>query len=116
MPRAIHRGKFISNQRPRYRNGGIAFELELVKRVKKVNGDGSAQLSHIDSFGYLPVWVYKPITKKGTLFTLVPASVDPVVMMQLQMSVEERSKMSQFLEDTHVNLEGHREVEPYWMH
>ena len=27
-------GNFISNQRPRYRDGGIAFELELVKRVK----------------------------------------------------------------------------------
>ncbi|MEN8158270.1 MAG: CapA family protein, partial [Bacteroidota bacterium] len=153
---AYSMGNLISNQRTRYRDGGIAFELELVKRVsgdrglRPVTGDSSyssdrgdrgdssdrgvtgfavtgtsagdmsdrgdreVETVEISSFGYLPLWVYKPVTKKGTLFTLVPASADSASVPGLRMSDEERRKMSQFLEDTRNNLEGHWEVEPYW--
>ncbi len=99
-------GNLISNQRNRYRNGGIAFELELVKGPEGVN---------ISSHAYLPVWVYKPITKKGTMFTLVPASVDPASVPDFRMSSKDSTLMSQFLKDTRANLKGNKEVEPYWM-
>lgn len=99
-------GNLISNQRNRYRDGGIAFELELVK---------GAEGADIARFAYLPLWVYKPITKKGTMFTLVPASVDPALLQGFQMSANDSTKMSQFLKDTRTHLKGNQEVEPYWL-
>jgi len=105
---AYSMGNLISNQRNRYRDGGIAFEFELVKGV---NGNGR----DIVNSGYLPIWVHKPLKKEGTMFTLVPAAVDSSSNPQFQMTTEEKNKMSQFLKDTRANLNGQREVEPYWI-
>ncbi len=99
-------GNFISNQRNRYRDGGIAFELELAESKEK---------SYVAGHAFLPLWVHKPTTKEGTLFTLVPAAADSSLMPQLRLSTEARFKMNQFLMDTRANLTGHREVMPYWM-
>jgi poly-gamma-glutamate synthesis protein (capsule biosynthesis protein) len=93
-------GNLISNQRDRYRNGGILFELELVKGT-----DGP----EIQNFAYLPVWVWKPRTKKGTRFTLMPANLEDAYVSQLGMSVEDRGKMSQFLDDTRSRLKDYNE-------
>ncbi len=103
---AYSMGNFISNQRNRYRDGGIAFELELVKGPEGTEVAGHA---------YLPFWVYKPETKKGTLFTLVPAAIDPDSIPTLQMTAGDVNRMKQFLQDTRTKLEGNREVNPYWM-
>lgn len=99
-------GNFISNQRNRYRDGGITFELELVKGAEGIR---------IENHAYLPVWVYKPITKQGALFTLVPAAADPEALQPYSLSAEDRNKMNQFLTDTRANLGGQKEVEPYWL-
>ncbi len=103
---AYSMGNLISNQRDRYRNGGIAFELELTKEGNKTS---------VANHGYLPLWVWKPQTTKGNLFMLVPANLEPAVIDVLGMSIEDRSKMTQFLLDTRVNLDGHGEVVPIWM-
>ncbi|MCK4879066.1 MAG: CapA family protein [Bacteroidales bacterium] len=92
-------GNLVSNQRNRYRNGGILFEMVLSKEPHE-----------IASYAYLPVWVWKPVTKKGTRFTLVPANLDPASATLSDMSAEDWSKMTQFLEDTRSRLEGHGEV------
>jgi Bacterial capsule synthesis protein PGA_cap len=97
---AYSMGNHISNQRNRYRDGGIAFELDLSK-------DG--ELSEISDFSYLPVWVWKPQTKKGTRFTLVPANSDPDSSILTDMSAADRSKMSLFLKDTRSRLKGSKE-------
>ncbi len=97
---AYSMGNLISNQRDRNRNGGIAFEIELSK-----NGEGS----EISAFSYLPVWVWKPQTKKGTRFTLVPANLDPSSDILSDMSAGDRSKMFLFLEDTRSRLKGCKE-------
>jgi poly-gamma-glutamate synthesis protein (capsule biosynthesis protein) len=102
---AYSMGNLISNQRDRYRDGGIAFELELVKRTK------TEVLSH----GYLPLWVWKPETKKGTRFTLVPANLDSASLADLKMPVADRNKMNLFLKDTRANLDKSQEVLPVWM-
>lgn len=99
-------GNLISNQRDRYRDGGIAFELELVK-------DG--QRTEVANHGYLPLWVWKPHSEQGTRFTLVPANLEPEVIDSLEMSIEDQSKMTRFLLDTRVNLDGHGEIVPIWM-
>ncbi|MCK5068525.1 MAG: CapA family protein [Bacteroidales bacterium] len=88
-------GNLISNQRDRYRNGGILFELELVKGTEG---------PEILNFAYLPVWVWKPRTKKGTRFTLMPANLELASVSQLGMSPEDRGKMLQFLNDTRSRL------------
>jgi poly-gamma-glutamate capsule biosynthesis protein CapA/YwtB (metallophosphatase superfamily) len=99
-------GNLISNQRDRYRDGGIAFELELVK-----TGTGT----EVDGHAFLPIWVYKPQKEEGTLFTLVPASAPPSTLGPYPMTVEDLTRMKQFLEDTRSKLEGVREVKPAWM-
>jgi poly-gamma-glutamate synthesis protein (capsule biosynthesis protein) len=99
-------GNFISNQRPRYRDGGIVFQLDLVK-----GNSGTA----IEAHSYLPFWVWKPVTKKGTLFTLVPANLDPSSLSDPAMNAEDRTKMLQFLMDTRANLPGRAEVQPDWL-
>jgi len=88
-------GNLISNQRNRYRNGGILFELEL---AKDANG------AEIRNHAYLPVWVWKPQTKTGTGFTLVPANMEASSVSQLGMSLEDRDLMLQFLDDTRIRL------------
>ncbi len=88
-------GNLISNQRSRYRDGGILFEMELVK--------GSAG-TEIRNPAYLPVWVWKPGTEKGTLFTLVPANMDSDAVSRLGLSVADRDLMVRFLEDTRTRL------------
>jgi poly-gamma-glutamate synthesis protein (capsule biosynthesis protein) len=99
-------GNLISNQRDRYRDGGIAFELILSKM---------GQHTEVANHGYLPLWVWKPQTEKGTHFTLVPANLEPEVIDSLEMSMEDKGKMTQFLLDTRVNLDGHGEIVPIWM-
>ncbi len=90
-------GNLISNQRNRYRDGGILFEMVLSK-------------DEITSHAYLPVWVWKPQTKKGTGFMLVPANLDPGSSELSTMSVGDINKMTLFLDDTRSRLEGCREV------
>ena len=92
-------GNLISNQRTRPRDGGIIFEMVLSKEEQEIS-----------SFGYLPVWVWKPHTKKGTGFALVPANLDPASVALKSMSAEDRGKMKLFLEDTRSRLSNSREV------
>ncbi|MEA3460523.1 MAG: CapA family protein [Bacteroidota bacterium] len=104
---AYSMGNLISNQRKRYRDGGILFELVLSKNKAEAN---TLPEKEITSYAYLPVWVWKPYTKKGTRFTLVPANLDPGSESLSAMSAEDRDKMTLFLEDTRSRLNGCREV------
>jgi poly-gamma-glutamate synthesis protein (capsule biosynthesis protein) len=100
-------GNLISNQRNRGRDGGILLEMELIKK----NADtADIDEREIVSYAYLPVWVWKPLTKKGTGFTLVPANLDPASEKLSTMSAEDLSKMTLFLDDTRSRLKGSREV------
>jgi len=92
-------GNLISNQRTRPRDGGIIFEMVLSKEAHEIT-----------SHAYLPVWVWKPVSKKGTRFTLVPANLDPASDILSDMSATDRDKMTVFLEDTRSRLPGREEV------
>jgi poly-gamma-glutamate synthesis protein (capsule biosynthesis protein) len=100
-------GNLISNQRDRYRDGGITFEMVLSKKREVPGGIVEKEIS---SYAYLPVWVWKPTTKKGTGFMLVPANLDPASEGFPVMSAEDRIKMTQFLDDTRSRLKGCGEV------
>jgi hypothetical protein len=100
-------GNLISNQRSRYRDGGIVFEITLSKYREE---PGGTLIREITDYAYLPVWVWKPDTKKGTLFTLVPANLDSLSAPLPEMTAADRSSMSRFLEDTRSRLKGNGEV------
>jgi hypothetical protein len=94
-------GNMISNQRKRYTDGGILFQMTLEK-----NGS-----TGITGYGYIPVWVHKPETEKGTDFRLVPAAVDTLLYRDLDIGPEDAKMMQLFLEDTRKNLGGITEFE-----
>lgn len=104
---AYSMGNLISNQRTRYRDGGIAFEMVLSKNRSEAGGIMEREIS---SYAFLPVWVWKPGTKKGTSFKLVPANLDPASTLVSGMSAADREKMTLFLDDTRARLNGCIEV------
>jgi hypothetical protein len=96
---AYSMGNLISNQRRRNTDGGIILEMVLSKDPPGIN-----------SYAYLPVWVWKPQTKKGTRFTLVPANLDYATASLLGISSTDWVQMNQFAEDTRSRLAGCKEV------
>ena len=87
-------GNFISNQRDRYRDGGILFGLELCKSDK----------TRISGLDYLPFWVYKPLEGDKNVFRLIPASLPEDEIEEMGFSEEELEKYRQFCEDTKEQL------------
>ena len=84
-------GNFISNQRKRYTNGGILFEMTLQK----------AELTQISDYNYTPIWVYKPKNKAGKEhFILTPSNRDKTYYDSIGMSPENYSIMKLFQDDT----------------
>ena len=85
-------GNFISNQRERYRDGGIIFGLELEKTDR----------TRISGFDYLPVWVYKPLKEGQHAFQLIPANLKGIGAWGL--TETEISTLRQFYDDTREHL------------
>jgi poly-gamma-glutamate capsule biosynthesis protein CapA/YwtB (metallophosphatase superfamily) len=96
-------GNFISNQRDRYRDGGIIFELELVKTEK----------TNIAGYSYLPVWVHKPRTEGKQLFRLIPANMPEDRYESFNLTGEDREKFEQFKTDTRTHLKNIPEYNSY---
>jgi poly-gamma-glutamate capsule biosynthesis protein CapA/YwtB (metallophosphatase superfamily) len=94
-------GNMISNQRKRYTDGGIMVEVTLEK----------SDSTYVSDYSYLPIWVYKPQTKLGTAFQLVPAAIDSAMQVELEMDSESIKSMTRFLKDTRDNLAGNPEMD-----
>jgi poly-gamma-glutamate synthesis protein (capsule biosynthesis protein) len=89
-------GNFISNQRERYRNGGIVLELELEKH------QGHTALS---TYNYLPVYVHKPYRDKlRSWFVLIPASANPEWIKNLGLNEVDTRNLNTFFTDTVEHL------------
>ncbi|MDX9847290.1 MAG: CapA family protein [Tenuifilaceae bacterium] len=58
-------GNFVSNQRPRYRNGGAVAALH----IEKVNGK-----TRIANAGYALVWVHRPIVSGKRKYRVLPVA------------------------------------------
>ena len=83
-------GNFISNQRERYRNGGIMVRLDLEKT------DSAMQVN----YSWLPVYVHKPNRDElRSWFVLVPASASEDYLRALGMKENEISQARLFYED-----------------
>jgi len=89
-------GNFVSNQRDRYRDGGIIFGLELEKTDR----------TRTSGFDYLPVWVHKPVQGDKRKFQLIPASLSEDEIEEIGFTEAELSSFRQFYEDTRVHLKN----------
>ena len=92
VPVAYSLGNFISNQRDRYRDGGITFEITLTKT------DSVVTLHHI---GYEPFWVYRYPENKVSVFRLIRIN-DYLEHPERYPAIGENDKrlMMQFYNDT----------------
>ena len=97
-------GNLISNQRDRYRDGGILFGLDLEKTDR----------TRIVGFDYLPVWVHTPLEGDKRVFRLIPASLPEQVVEEIGFTETERSSFLQFYEDTRDHLKNVPEYRFYW--
>jgi len=86
-------GNFFSNQRKRYTNGGIVFEVNLQK-------DANNKTKIID-YGYMPFWVYKFTKSGGNIYRLLPeCKKNKPPCKEYKMKSEDRTAMGIFFEDT----------------
>lgn len=62
-------GNFVSNMSPRFTDGGIISQVQLIKNYK-------TNITEISSYGYIPAWVYKNNESKKTKYYVLPAQFE----------------------------------------
>ena len=92
IPVVYSLGNFISNQRDRYRDGGITLELTLIKTDSIVT---------IHSIGYEPFWVYRYPVNNVSVFRLIRIN-DYIEHPERYPAIgaNDQKLMMQFFEDT----------------
>jgi poly-gamma-glutamate synthesis protein (capsule biosynthesis protein) len=99
VPVAYSLGNFISNQRERYKDGGIGVVLHLKVKSKKVQWD---------TWGYVPFWCRLGGSPRG--YYSIPVSDWEANPNKYNLSAEEQSKISTFAEDTRGLLKDLQEI------
>jgi poly-gamma-glutamate synthesis protein (capsule biosynthesis protein) len=99
VPVAFSLGNFISNQRERYKDGGIGVVLHLKVKNKKVQWD---------TWGYVPFWCRLGGSPRG--YYSIPVSNWEANPNKYNLSTEEQSKISTFAEDTRGLLKDLQEI------
>lgn len=101
-PRVIFysHGNFISNQRDRYRDGGMIGHLELVKDEKGTRPT---------AWGYTPTHVWKRKVGETARFYVLPVSFFEEAPDLFALSPEDLAALRQFADDTRAHLQGVRE-------
>ncbi len=87
-------GNFVSNQRDRYRNGGIVVGLLLEKTDE----------TRIVGMDYLPVYVHKHDRDERSIFELVPCGIPDETMQDIGFTEDEKATFLEFCEDTREHL------------
>lgn len=95
-------GNFISNQRDRYRNGGIMVRIELKKDTA----------CSIRNLSWIPVYVNRRRETTGQRYFLLPASTWIEGNISFRISKEEEDSLRQFYNDTREHLENIPEYKP----
>lgn len=89
-------GNFVSNQRDRYRDGGIIFELHIEKTTKTI----------VHSCKYIPAWVFRGTIAGKTDYRLITPNTYENAILELKLNEIDRNKCKTFFEDTESNLPG----------
>ncbi len=92
-------GNFISNQQQPNTDGGILFQVDLLKQK------GSPKIT-IGQHGAIPVWryIHKPATGKSTFFALPVARLERNPNLVPDMAAAARTKMNKFVEGLRKRL------------
>jgi poly-gamma-glutamate capsule biosynthesis protein CapA/YwtB (metallophosphatase superfamily) len=96
-------GNFVSNQRERYRDGGIIFKVTLEKRYSP----GRGTTRHITDVHYIPTWVYVRRTADKNEFYILPVLKYLNNDQPLRLPDEAYQKMLTFYRDTTLHLAPH---------
>ena len=94
FPIVFSLGNFLSNQRDRYRDGGIIAELDVEK----------AHNTRITSVSYVPAWVYKGIINGKMSYRIIPPSKFSEAVKKYNMSAEDSTQCEEFYKDTRIHL------------
>lgn len=89
-------GNFVSNQRGRYKDGGIIFEMKLIK----------TNTTKIIDFNYLATWVHRKQTPSEDNFYIMPASAYYQNREIFNFSEYDKNKMETFYSDTRLHLKS----------
>jgi poly-gamma-glutamate capsule biosynthesis protein CapA/YwtB (metallophosphatase superfamily) len=93
-------GNFVSNQRDRYRDGGIIFNFTLEKHHSTDKGT----TLHITDVHYIPTWVYVHRTPDKNQFYILPVLKYLKNDQPLQLPEDAYQKMLTFYQDAQVHL------------
>ncbi len=88
-------GNFVSNQRARYKDGGIMFEMTLIKTAKH---------TRVTDYSYLPAWVYREDTADRSTFYILPVELFLQNERYFSFPDHVRYKLTQFYSDTREHL------------
>jgi poly-gamma-glutamate synthesis protein (capsule biosynthesis protein) len=88
-------GNFVSNQRDRYRNGGIALDLTLVKTGDTVR---------VAACGYEPLWVHRFRNPNTSVFRLIPVNDFLQRPENYTIGAADEKTMRQFYDDLRLLL------------
>lgn len=90
-------GNFVSNQRAQYKDGGILFELKLLK---------TGNQTRIEDFTYMPTWVYRDDQPGKSSFYIVPVGYYENNNGDFNFSDHDQYKISRFAADTREHLKN----------
>jgi poly-gamma-glutamate synthesis protein (capsule biosynthesis protein) len=93
-------GNFVSNQRERYRDGGIIYELNIEK----------TNTTKIKSCAYLPVWVYRGYIGGKMSYKLIPYFSYDEAVKTINLDAQGKQKCLEFFNDTSQHLGNMAEV------
>ncbi len=88
-------GNFISNQRDRYKDGGIAFEINLTKEDSTIS---------IKSLHYEPIWVDRSVKNNRFIYRIIPVNDYIKNIDKYELTDMNLKAMEQFLSDTKTKL------------
>jgi len=107
-------GNFVSNQRNRYTDGGIVFEVTLQKNSRMGRRGGVTYKTDIVSYGYMPFWVYKYSKNNDNVFRLLPeCKTYPDVCKEYKINPTDKAAMELFFDDTKKLLHNLPIIKPY---
>jgi len=90
---AYSMGNFVSNQRWRYSDVGLFLTIGFAK-------NRNTDSVYINKVSYLPVWVFRGITKNGKEYIELPFGINPEDSSYSYLTKSDKQKMMQAFEDT----------------
>lgn len=90
-------GNFFSNQRWRYSDAGLILNIEITKNLKSTG-------IYISDVSFIPTWVYKGETDKGSEYIIVPLLKDYKSSIDKYLTQSDLKNMKQAFADTNEIL------------